>query len=278
MCEDHSHWCSNCGGTVDEKEAVFLDFWIDPKTGDAHNQRSIICARCLSDPRLKEVITTIEEISKAEAPMVKKEKRGKNEAGCSRCGKKLTDETPTVALTMAWDVAAKRFDEGKFVMCKDCYNTDPKTRMAWQLLAKLGKNPTFSLKMACGSSKKCATFKKSKNPAFNCANISAVAHISLKGQKILMVCNRAHPKRWTVQQADPHLHPPKISAKVMSNASVTKSMANPSEIGKLAKKLKAAVKTMEKAANRSKDPIQKQYLLGQVTLLKAMIGPIVAHS
>ena len=206
MCESGDHWCSNCSSKVDSGktgEYKVLDFLLNLKAGTMEShERTVICKRCLENPTIKEFLTFVEELEKMPPPPeVKKEERADGETGCYRCGKLLTPEVQTVALSIAWDVSYRSLTHFNCVMCKNCYNYDAKTRAVWQFLAKLGKNPTFQPRVTCASSVKCATYQKG-NHLFGCINITVTRNDDMEE---VMTCAKMHPRQYKFPYKGRHL-------------------------------------------------------------------------
>jgi hypothetical protein len=263
------------------------------KTGKVSTSRTVICARCISgNEDLKDMVDKMKEIGNARpAKLIKKLKRGEQETGCGRCGRKLTPTTPTVALLIEWDCNTKRFVEGNVVWCKDCYNADRKTRLMWQYLAKLGRNPNFTPTMVCHSWEKCATYARSKNTAFNCKHIAVI----MNQTEANLVCNRGHPKQWRIQQGDGHMFPVtgsllfgpgtkvrkrkgkrgKVQAGIsISGSTNTQLNGIQAQLPTLVKKLMKSIKKMDKASKEIEDPGMKAFVEAQVEMQKNLFGLI----
>lgn len=246
------HWCSNCGSGVDGKTSEFFDFWIDLKKGQPMHTRTVICVRCQKSSKIKEMLAKVKEIAKLDGPKKpKKWHRKEGEFGCFRCRKKITETTNHIALSSYWDINHGRYENKRIALCKECYDSDPKTKTMWQFLASIGKNPVFRPKIHCSSCDKCPMFEKG-NSVFNCKHI-AVANMAGGGGRwdFRIVCNRGHPRKWKIPSGDIHLFG--YRGRRVSRPRTKKIGTVSSSWKKNEAKRRRTIKKMEKAVDKIED-------------------------
>ena len=267
-----------------------VDFTINLKRGSINTKRprSIICKRCLDDPLMKECLTMIDEVEKLPKPPAPAEKFKPVEGAicCSRCGKRLTEEVPHVALAISWDVNYESIRTENHFMCKECYSRDKKTQMVWKFLAKLGKNPPFRPQMKCASSYRCATFEPGPT-GFECNHIRVMpAMIKMKGGTLgydtyKLFCGRCHPGRWEMPSEK---NPRKLVSPSWLQVPPTLQQATnaPAPTGGTVPVLQAmtqmkkcallSVEKLERAVKATKDPGLKLMIESQLDFFKMFTG------
>lgn len=197
--------------------AEFFDFTVNLETGEL-TSRTVICSRCQKSPKVKEMLDAVKAIQNLpELKRVRmKRKLSPGEVGCTRCGTKITDTTQHVSLSCCWNVKKHRFNSGSFILCKDCYGKDQKTRAMWKYLAKIGKNPVFTPVLSCTQQEVCPTYEPGDDSS-GCKHIAVMtvretveddSSLYLIPERFNLVCNRGHEGALHLSGADPHLFPP----------------------------------------------------------------------
>lgn len=301
MCSGADHFCSACGTAVDSGktgEYKVYDFIfsipdmgkrLDPqKPPNVESERTVLCRRCLKDPRNKDLLALFDTISKAPKP--EPVKRARMKTGliqCTRCGKRLTDTRPALTLSVTWDVSYQKAEAcDPYIICKRCYSSDVRLREVWKYLAKLGKNPTFQPRVGCSSWSKCATYEPGKHP-FNCRFITMAQTTTPLPQLLpALRCARFHPKTWKLPEIEGHPFP-KASSRKGPTFSLGQSGSATIKLGKnkvvafkpptpdkLVRMVLKAMKVLKKAKARTKEPGIKGLIEAQEQMMRVIVGPI----